>query len=246
MFDIFRKKVKLQSVLYGMTDIHNHILPGIDDGAKTIEESIDLVKDYIGMGITKFYVTPHTMSDYYPNTKDTIHKSFEQLSKALIERGMDGQVDIKVASEYMLDYDFESLLEKNELLTMNQNYVLIEMSCLHKFDRLNEVIYEMQNKGYKPILAHPERYLYYVKDKNIFKELKQRGIALQLNALSLTDHYGSHIKEKASELLKEGSYDFIGLDTHKKGHINLLSQAKVSANFEKPIQQLVQNNLKLF
>ena len=242
---LFTKKINLVDLLNGFNDIHNHLLPGIDDGAQNIEEAIQLVKMYKDIGITNFYATPHTMSDSYPNTKKTILNALNTLQSALEKEGIAQNFTITAASEYMLDYEFEELLKKDDLLTLKDNHVLIEMSYLHAFDRFNEVVYDLQLKGYQPILAHPERYLYYIDDKTIFTQIKNRGVKLQLNALSLSDYYGSKIKDKALKLLKEGMYDFIGLDTHKTKHLVFLEKVKIAKKYQPMIEQLIANNKTL-
>lgn len=245
MFGLFENKIKLTELLEGATDIHNHLLPGIDDGAQNIQESIELIKMYKDIGITKIYTTPHTMSDYYPNTPETINAALTKLNEGLIENNLS---DIKVlaASEYMIDHEFENLVEEDQLLTFKGKHILVEMSYLKASENFNEVIYKLQLKGYTPILAHPERYLYHIDDDVVFTQMKNKGIKLQLNALSLSNYYGEKIKKKAIKLLKAGLYDFIGLDTHKTRHLNTLNTIKIPQKYKSTIELLLRNNAKLF
>ena len=245
MFGLFDKDIPLTELLNGAIDIHNHILPGIDDGAQNVNESIELIKFYKELGITKFYATPHTMSDHYPNTNETINNALKTLNEALITNNLN-DVKVLAASEYMIDHEFEELIDAKELLTLKGNHVLVEMSYLKASDNFNEVIYKLQLKGYTPILAHPERYLYYIDDDTIFTQMKNKGIKLQLNALSLSSYYGSQIKKKALKLLKNDMYDFIGLDTHKMKHIDSLKNVSVSKKNKGKVELLIQNNNNLY
>jgi len=245
MFGLFDKKIQLTELLKGATDIHNHLLPGIDDGAQNIEDSIELIKKYKSIGITKFYATPHTMSDYYPNTPETIQQALKNLNQALLINNL-SDIKITPASEYMIDHGFEDLLDQGKLLTFKDNHVLVEMSYLRASENFDEIIYKLQLKGYNPILAHPERYLYYIDDSTIFNQMKNKGIKLQLNALSLSSYYGEKIKKKALDLLKNDMYDFIGLDTHKSKHLEQIEKIKISKKNLRAVEKLIQNNTLLF
>ena len=245
MFGLFQKKIQLTELLKGGTDMHNHLLPGIDDGAKNIDDAVELVKMYKDIGITKLYATPHTMSDYYPNTPETIQQALKDLKKALAANDL-SDVIILPASEYMVDHDFEELVNKDQLLTFKGKHVLIEMSYLKASENFDEAVYKLQLKGYTPILAHPERYLYYIDNTTIFTQMKNKGIKLQLNALSLSSYYGPEIKHKASQLLKNGLYDFIGLDTHKTKHLSVLENIKIPQKNQRAIERLIENNKTLF
>lgn len=242
---LFQRKVRLVELLNGANDMHNHLLPGIDDGAQNIEESIELIRMYKDIGITELYATPHTMSDYYHNTPETIKQALEQLKTALTKSDL-SDIKIHPSSEYMVDHDFEELVEKDQLLPLKGKHVLVEMSYLKPSENFDEAIYKLQLKGYSPILAHPERYLYYIEDHNIFTQMKNKGVKLQLNALSLCNYYGPEIKYKASQLLKNGLYDFIGLDTHKTKHLSVIENIKVPKKNVRAIEKLVENNKLLF
>lgn len=242
---LFQRKVRLIELLNGANDMHNHILPGIDDGAQNIDESIELVRMYKDIGITELYATPHTMSDYYPNTPETIKAALEKLNKALAQSNL-SDVKISPSSEYMVDHDFEELVEKDLLLPLKGKHVLIEMSYLKASENFDEAVYKLQLKGYTPILAHPERYLYYIENETIFTQMKNKGVKLQLNALSLCSYYGPEIKYKASQLLKNGLYDFIGLDTHKTKHLSVLESIKIPKKNVRAVEKLITNNKLLF
>lgn len=223
MFSLFTKKIALRDFLEGLIDIHNHILPGIDDGAKDVTASIELIKKYSSMGINSFIATPHVMNDYYPNNPESINNALKDLRSAL-----DSDIQIKAAAEYMMDQAFLELLEKEELLCLHQNMVLVEMSYFQAPINLNEILFKLQTLKYKPVLAHPERYAFFhSKSLSKYEELKSRGCFFQLNILSVLGHYGRHIQDAAFALLDRNMIDFVGTDTHQLRHLEKLSEAKI-------------------
>lgn len=230
MFSFFEKKHFLADYLSGFVDIHNHILPGIDDGAATVEDSLDLLSHFEKLGITKFIATPHVMNDYYPNSPQTIYTALMKLQQRLSEEGKD-YIQIKAAAEYMMDQTFLELLEKENLLCLQENLVLVEMSYFQAPINLNEILFHLQTQQYKPVLAHPERYAYFhSKTLTKYKDLKSRGCLFQLNALSLVGHYGKNMRGISFRLLEEGMIDVLGTDTHQMRHLEKLSAAKISKN----------------
>ncbi|WP_324719177.1 tyrosine-protein phosphatase [Salinimicrobium sp. HB62] len=233
MFNLFQKKYFLRDHLDNFIDIHNHILPGIDDGATDVETSIELVKGFQKLGISQFIATPHVMNDYYPNTRERIIEAREALITELELRGMK-ETKIKAAAEYMMDQAFLELVQEEELLTLMENMVLVEMSYFQPPINLNEILFKLQTAQYKPVLAHPERYAFFhSKSLNKYAELKDRGCLFQLNALSLVGHYGKNMQEIAFRLLEEGMIDFLGTDTHQLRHLDKLSTAQL---FKKQIE----------
>ena len=224
------------------TDLHCHIVPGIDDGAKTIEESLDLLRRYENIGIKKLIATPHIMAGVYPNTTETIKEHHAKLLQAAEEAGIN--IKIGVAAEYMLDGEFEALLKEKDLLTLKDNYLLVEMSYLNPPVNLFELLFKLQQAGYEPVLAHPERYAFLHDDREGYRKLKHHGCLFQLNLLSLSDHYGKSVKKAAVKLLKEGMIDFTGTDTHHKGHLKLLETLGTRKN-RKLLESVLSKNIKL-
>ena len=243
MFSIFSKKIKLSELYENATDMHNHLLPGIDDGSATIDTSIEMIRKFESLGFSNIYATPHTMSDFYPNTPETINQSLNQLTLSY-----KGPVKIKAASEYMIDSAFEDFIDKNpeSILTFKDNQILVEQSFYRPYDRFEEVLYKLQIKGFQPILAHPERYLYYADDLSFFTTLKNKGVKLQLNTLSLTEHYGPKTLSITKKLLKNNLYDYMGTDAHKKEHLDKIETIKISNSFTNNLQTLLKNNCELF
>lgn len=247
MLNIFKKKKYLKDLLEGITDIHNHILPGIDDGAANLEDSIGLLKKFGVLGITNFIATPHVMNDYYPNTPATIKTALDTLNAKISELPDLQKVKVKAAAEYMMDQSFLELLEKEELLTLSENYVLVEMSYFQAPINLNEILFKLQTQGYRPVLAHPERYAYYhSKDLKKYEDLKNRGCLFQINALSLSPHYGSQMQEIGFRLLEAGMIDFIGTDTHRDQHLEKLEKVKLKKNTSIQVKKAIEKTKDIF
>ena len=214
---IFRKKT--QNIFKGFIDFHNHLLPGIDDGSKSIEQSVEMIKIYDDLGIEKVIASPHIFKDLYPNNAETIKKSFDNLNSSMLDQNTKV---LGYGAEYMVDEFFiKELDKKSELLTCFENHVLIEIPFFGELRLLKEALFKLQNLGYFPILAHPERFNS-IQSIKIIKELKERGAKMQLNALSLIGFYGKDVKKKSKEFLKLGLYNFIGTDVHNPYQLNKL------------------------
>jgi tyrosine-protein phosphatase YwqE len=212
------------------TDMHSHLLPGIDDGAQTINDSIQLIRSLMELGYSGFITTPHIKSDIYRNTPHTINNALQEVKQALVQHNI--QVPIHAAAEYYMDDHFLEMLEEKQLLTLYKNEVLVEFSFMFEPIRLPETIFRIQTNGYKPVFAHPERYPYYHHNLEMFREIKARGGLLQLNTLSLLGYYGNSVRECAEWILKEGLYDYCGTDLHHIKHIEGLqkfTQTKIYA-----------------
>lgn len=246
MFSFFKKKVSLANQVNNFVDIHNHLLPGIDDGAATVEDSLALIRKFSELGIRDFIATPHIMNDYYPNTPGVIKEALLKLEQALSEAGMN-DVKVRAAAEYMMDQTFLELLEEDELLTLTDTYVLVEMSYFQAPINLNNILFQLQTRRYKPVLAHPERYVYYhSKGLGKYEELKSRGCYFQLNLLSITGHYGKNIQKTAFDLLEKGMIDFIGSDTHQMRHLDKLTDSNIYEEQLPPILKALENTTATF
>lgn len=246
MLGLFEKRTPLIDFTKGFVDIHNHLLPGIDDGAANVEESISLVKRFREIGINKFISTPHIMNDYYPNTPSTINAALKELRNSLKEEGIH-DIEIHAAAEYMMDHSFMNHIESGDLLTLNSNQVLVEMSYFQAPINLNEILFQLQANGFKPVLAHPERYAFYHSKKlEKFEELKKRGCYFQLNILSLIGHYGKHIQEAAYGLLDSEMIDYLGTDTHQMRHLEKLSTAKLPQKRMRQLEPIIKNTSETF
>ncbi len=234
----FRRNIPLLSDLIpnDYVDIHSHLLPGIDDGAKDMNDSKNLLESLRKIGFAQFITTPHIFSGVWENTAEIITST---LAKTKIELH---EPNLRAAAEYMLDSNFFDRLKKEEsLLTLKENLVLIEMSYINAPIQLYDIIFEMQLQGYKPVLAHPERYLFYGNRYDEFHKLKKSGCLFQLNLLSTTGYYGLGVTKIAQKLLDDKLYDFVGSDVHHEKHINAFG-SKIQVKNYANLQSIVENN----
>jgi protein-tyrosine phosphatase len=241
----FSKRIFLRDLLEDFVDIHSHILPGIDDGAKNLKESIDLIKKLKELGVKQFIPTPHIMQDFYPNTDETIGSAYESLLGNLTKKLQNG-ITINPAAEYMLDMTFETLLEEGNLFTLKGNYVLVEMSYFQPPINLEPLIFKIKTKGYLPVLAHPERYAFYHNNLDYYSKLKQLGCFFQLNLLSLSNYYGKNVETTANYLIDKKLIDFVGTDTHNTTHIEKLSNIILSKKNAEKVAHIIKNTNTTF
>ena len=247
MISIFQKKEFLKDQLEGITDIHNHILPGIDDGAASVEDSLQLLLRFNQLGVKSFICTPHIMNEYYPNTPESIQNALEKVIGAIHSNPALKDIRIKAAAEYMMDQSFLEMLEAEELLPLKDKCVLVEMSYFQAPINLKEILFKLQTHGYKPVLAHPERYAFYhSKDLRKYEELKNRGCLFQINALSLSPHYGTNMQQIGFKLLEAGMIDFIGSDTHREQHIDKLENIKMNKKLTGQVQKVIEKTKTVF
>lgn len=204
------------------TDFHSHLIPGIDDGSPDISTSLKLIKGLHQLGYQKLITTPHIMSDFYKNNPEIIMNGLKEIRDACAKENI--HVKLEAAAEYYLDEGFEILIQKKELLSFGNNYVLFELPFIAEPQNLTATIFELQTAGYRPILAHPERYSYWYKDFHKYREMKDRSVFLQLNFLSLTGAYSPETKKIAEKMVDEGLVDFIGTDCHNLNHLNMIEQ----------------------
>lgn len=218
MISIFKKKQYLTDLIpTNFVDIHSHILPGIDDGAKTVEDSEFLLENMIAFEFSKIITSPHTIENIWNNTPESITKALALTKEKLPV--LTEKVSLKAASEYILEDHFVSLFEGRKLLTIKDNFVLVEMSYINPPIQLFDYLFQMQVAGYIPVLAHPERYVFYHKDFSNYAKLKKAGCYFQMNLLSATGYYGKEVAKIADELLKKNMIDFVGSDFHHKHHV---------------------------
>lgn len=215
--------------------MHSHLLPGIDDGAKDLATSLQLIRGMKELGYHKLITTPHILWDIYRNTPQIINAKLQQVRNAVKQAGID--VEIHAAAEYFLDEHVEELLNKKEpLLTISGNKVLTEFSMAFPSMNSKSILFDMQMQGYQPIIAHPERYIYLQRNKEFYSELKDIGCLFQLNLLALSGHYGRSVKELAQYLLHKGFYDLVGTDLHNFDHLQALQHAEMTALLKKAIE----------
>lgn len=211
-------------------DFHSHLIPGIDDGVDSVEEAVDVIRKFKELGYQKVITTPHVMSDYYKNSSETILAGLEKVRER-VEQEKIGIV-IEAAAEYYADEYLEELIAKKDLLTFGDNYVLFELSFLMEPPNLAKIIFDLQMAGYKPVLAHPERYGFWFKSMEHYHDLKNKGVMLQMNLLSVTGHYSPDVQKTAEKMIKEKLVDFAGSDCHKLHHLHILEQNLKKPSFE--------------
>ena len=224
MFQFFKKHQK--PLFEGLCDMHNHLLPSIDDGSKDIAMSSKMLEGYLALGFNSVIPTPHVYQELYPNTPETVKDAFGNLSKHCLKEEI-----VKVPSygaEYMVDEVFMKNLESGipELL-LKEKYILLEINFFGATAMLESACFQLQQKELRPILAHPERY-HLMENVATYKALKNKGFYFQLNALSLLGHYGPQVKQKAEKLLQAGLYDFVATDAHHPQHLKSLQTLRLS------------------
>ena len=227
MFSFLKRKEKKNYLLDLKVDMHSHLIPSIDDGAKSLEESILLIKKLKNLGYKKLITTPHIMADSYPNTKESIYKGLNILKEELEKLNID--IQIEAAAEHYLDESFIDNLQNNKVLPIANEYLLFETSYISKPINLEDLIYEIKIRGYKPIFAHPERYRYIKELEVEYSKLKELGVYFQVNTNSLNGYYGKDAKKKGLFLLDKGYIDFLGSDTHHIKHLNNLEEISTNS-----------------
>ena len=202
------------------TDVHSHLIPNIDDGSKSLEESLLIINSLREMGFKKLITTPHVMSDCYKNDGEIISSGLLSLKNAILKEKID--IEIEAAAEYYLDFDFQEKIGKEEFLTFGNKYILVELSFLSRPDYLQDILFNLQLNGYIIVLAHPERYQYLsMKD---YEQLAGRGVLLQLNLLSLVGYYSDNIKKKSEFLIDQELISLAGTDCHNMKHAESLKR----------------------
>jgi protein-tyrosine phosphatase len=226
MFSIFKRKVSKSNTTdlsWLGTDMHSHLVPGIDDGSPDEATSLELIRGMAALGYKKIVTTPHILWEVYPNTPEIITKGSEDLKPLFAEAGID--IEFRAAAEYFIDEHFANDVQaKKPLLTIKDNLLLVEFSMITAPMDLMDVLFELQIQGYQPLIAHPERYIYLRNRKSFFDDLKNAGCLFQLNLLSLTPHYGTSVQELAAYLLKNEFYAYAGTDLHNARHLQALQK----------------------
>ncbi|MBK6830363.1 MAG: capsular biosynthesis protein [Flavobacteriales bacterium] len=201
-------------------DVHSHFIPGMDDGAQTLEQSMEMLTAMRELGYRKVVTTPHSMADGYKNTPDIILGGLAKVRAEVARVGLDIEVD--AAAEYYLDHELERKVTEKEVLTFGDNLLLFELPFLSEPQVLLSVIFLMQTAGYKPVLAHPERYSFWYNDFSKYERLKERGVLFQLNMIALSGAYGPQAKQISEKLIDAGAYELIGSDCHSMGHVEAM------------------------
>ena len=225
-------------------DLHSHLIPGIDDGVQSVDEAVQLIRELREKGIRKIITTPHIMSEGFNNTPEGIRNGLLKVKNELIAQKID--VSFEAAAEYYLDDNFEQRMQNGELLTLNGKYLMFEMSYMNKAPNLDEVLFQLNSNGFKPIMAHPERYSYYHNtDLQSYRDLRDKGVYLQLNMGSIIGAYSPEIRRVARQMLKERLVDFLGTDLHNERQLDMINKCLRDNFFIKTLNEYPFQNKEL-
>jgi tyrosine-protein phosphatase YwqE len=205
------------------TDMHSHLIPGIDDGSNSLETSIELIKGMQALGYKKLITTPHIQGEFYLNTPETILPGLKQVQRELTKQHID--IELQAAAEYLIDDKFEGKYKSGELLTFGRKHLLVEFSYFNEHPRWRDFFFDLQIAGYTIILAHPERYSYFFRDFGKYEEIKDRGVLFQININSLTGYYSGEVKRMAERFIDLGMVDLAGSDLHNMHYLQALQQS---------------------
>lgn len=223
-----------------VTDIHSHLIPGIDDGSKTMDESLELIRGFRDLGFKKLVTTPHIMSDAFRNTPEIILDGLEKLRTAVKAAGI--EIELDASAEYYFDEAFSKLVDDNKILPLREKYILFEISYINAPDLIHQMVFQIQMKGYTPILAHPERYPYWYKRFEEYHKIKEAGALFQINTNSIAGYYGPDARRIAERMINENMVDFIGSDMHGSRHMESLKRCLGEKSLWKLAAQGVRNS----
>jgi len=215
------------------TDIHSHLLPGIDDGVKSLEESEEVILQFLKLGYTKCITTPHVMNDFYRNDPVIIMDKLNLLRDHLRKKNIN--MTVEAAAEYYLDETLMQRITENEsLLTFGRKYLLFETNFITEPFLLKDFIFKVTTQNYRPVLAHPERYQYMTMEKA--EDLKDRGVLFQINIPSIVGYYSKPIQHLAFKLIDKGWVNFLGSDCHNIQYTRILEEAQAHRYFKKALE----------
>ncbi len=238
---LFKKKEVLPPFNLGRfkSDMHSHLIPGIDDGAQDMDQTIAMLAKYESLGYKKVVTTPHIMTDSFPNNRDTILSGLEKVKNEIKKVGI--EIEIEAAAEYYFDETLMPKIKNKELLTFGDNYVLVEFAFHSPPQFLDQLFFELKTHGYRPVIAHFERYLYYLGKIDKAEKWRSEGINIQINLNSLFGQYGPEVQKQAEKLIDEGQFDFVGTDCHRIEHLMILEKNLSSPYLHKIGKYLVKN-----
>ena len=234
MFNFFRKKQEAK--LFYHTDVHCHLLPGVDHGAQTVEESLELIARQKAMGIDRIMFTSHVTENTFENTPETLKQGFDILKAAVEEKEI--ELDMHYSAEYRLDEYWIKQRDEGRLVALPGNYILLENSYQQELLMLDDIMFDIQLKGYRPILAHPERYPYYSMRHDRYRALHNAGVKFQINLLSLAGYYGVGPKQTAEWLIDNDFCDFLGSDMHGERHAVVIEDYITTKEWRKIAKKL--------
>ena len=245
MLNLFKRKYETRPIFAPLgTDMHCHLVPKVDDGSKCMEESIECLQTLAAVGYKKVIITPHFQYPRFPNEEEDIKRRYEEIKKQAADEGLEIEL-AGIGGEYRIDSGFAKRLENPKFLLVGGKYVLVEFSLHQQMMGSDELIFDMQMKGYEVILAHPERYPYLNVNGMRMEQLKNQGVYFQINSLSLGGFYGEEAKQRALEMLERGWVEFMGTDTHNTMYAQALRDLSRNRKVEKVMEkyQFLNNTL---
>ena len=241
MIDLFSKKPKNDNPYPLEVDVHSHLLPGIDDGVGSFEESIEILQLMKRLGYRKVITTPHVMTEYYPNNREIIMDKLQGLQEAMKE--VELEMVVEAAAEYYLDESFMALLDTPEkLMVFGKNYLLFETSFINEPVFLKEAVFKINSLGLQPVMAHPERYLYIQSNFKLLEQLAERNLLFQCNINAITGYYSAAAKKVTKQMIKKSMVSFLGSDCHNMKHAIVTKHAISHRYIQRALAQNLQNN----
>lgn len=237
--NLLREKKPQKPFAKLLVDVHSHLLPGIDDGAKSMEESLLMIRMLIDMGYQKLIITPHVMAHMYPNTSQKILQVYNSLQTEVIKQKL--PILLEISAEYYLDDTLFERIKNNDLLPFAGNHILFECSFRNEPLSLFDLVFQLKAAGYQPVIAHFERYVYFHNRIEIAQELQSLGCLIQVNLLSFSGYYGKSIQRQAAILYSNNCIDLVGTDCHKIAHLENLTDIKKVKKLSKYIDYQVIN-----
>lgn len=244
MFGKLFKRSKEQVKLFYNTDVHCHILPGVDHGSQSMEQSLEMLRAEAEMGINRVILTSHVTAITFENTRETLTDAFMKLKDAVTDEGMD--MELFLSAEYRMDEYFDKEYAADHLIPMPGNHILLENSFQQELMNLDDLLFDLQVKGYRTILAHPERYTYYSRRRKRYEQLHNAGARFQVNILSFTGYFGEEARDSALWFAHNGMIDYLGSDMHNVKHAHIIMDYINSKEWKKlspEIESTVKNDL---
>lgn len=241
MIDLFSRKQKSNTPYPLEVDVHSHLLPGIDDGVETFEESLDVLRLFQSLGYKKIITTPHIMTEYYPNNRTIINNKLLELREVMQKAGI--EMTVEAAAEYYLDESFLALLDTpEELLIFGKNYLLFETSFINEPVFLKEAVFKINSLGLQPVMAHPERYMYVQTNFKLLDQLAERNLLFQCNINALAGYYSGAAKKIVKQMVKKNLVSFFGSDCHNMKHAQITKQAIAHRYIHRALARDLKNN----
>lgn len=232
---LFKKSPILKDFSSLVVDFHSHVLPGMDDGSPSIEESLKMLNAWVGLGYKKVITSPHVIHALYPNTKEQILGQMFHLQDVIKENNI--PLELEATAEYHLDYEFKAKLASGEVIPFGKNkYLLVELPFQRPSYSFEEILFDISVAGYEPVLAHPERYSYLADRFSEYETLKDRGLLFQVNMNSLNGIYGKQSQKTAEKLIKENMIEFAGTDAHHNNHLTEIKKLLRNSSFTKLVE----------